>query len=221
MSLLGNIPKPDWEKRSVVLVDPAAVIGYRRCGSDLAATYASVIGALTKLEVRFEALTATEEAFDIWIRDWGPVEGAFYIYRPSYAPNTYTDKAIWVARRLLERRLGSPMRRIPVVLDGGNLVHNGTTAIVTEKIFLDNRHLSHVEVEEAILSLGFQRLVRGASGTGGYDRPCGRDSSIPQTEHVTGKQLSPLATSNIREPITTTLAIKVAGRADHPFPMVH
>ncbi len=45
------------------------------------------------------------------------------------------------------------------MLDGGNLVHNGRVAIVTEKVLKDNHHLSRGEVERMICMLGFARVV--------------------------------------------------------------
>jgi agmatine/peptidylarginine deiminase len=50
-------------------------------------------------------------------------------------------------------------RTVPLVLDGGNLVHNGSVAIVTEKVLRDNAHFSRIEIERAIGSLGFERVV--------------------------------------------------------------
>lgn len=48
---------------------------------------------------------------------------------------------------------------MPLVLEGGNLVQNGLVAVVTEKVFADNRHLSRGEVERLILAVGFERVV--------------------------------------------------------------
>jgi agmatine deiminase len=45
------------------------------------------------------------------------------------------------------------------VLDGGNLVHNGKVAIVTEKVWLDNPLLSKRAIEGAIISMGFEQVV--------------------------------------------------------------
>ena len=63
------------------------------------------------------------------------------------------------ARDALVRRLGLRCRALPVVLDGGNVIHNGTVAIVTEKVFRENPDFSRIEVERAIISLGFERVV--------------------------------------------------------------
>ena len=92
-------------------------------------------------------------------RDWGPVEGAFFRYEPDYAEGLYSPAAISRARAALERRLRWRCRAVPLVLDGGNLVHNGRVAIVTDKALRDNPHLSPREVEHAIMSLGFERVV--------------------------------------------------------------
>lgn len=96
---------------------------------------------------------------DVWIRDWGPVACHYFRYYPSYARDLYKRDAVACARQHLNRHLGFTPREIPLVLEGGNLVHNGRIAIVTEKIFADNKHLSQDEIERFLLPLGFERVI--------------------------------------------------------------
>jgi agmatine/peptidylarginine deiminase len=97
---------------------------------------------------------------DIWIRDWGPVAQTYFRYEPSYAPGSYSQRSVASARRHLNQHLGFTPREIPLILEGGNLVHSQRIAIVTEeKIFADNRHLTPREIERVILSLGFEKVI--------------------------------------------------------------
>lgn len=43
--------------------------------------------------------------------------------------------------------------------DGGNIVHNGSVAIVAAKVFRENPDFSQIEIERAVVSLGFERVV--------------------------------------------------------------
>ncbi|MEO5754829.1 MAG: agmatine deiminase family protein [Chthoniobacterales bacterium] len=80
-------------------------------------------------------------------------------YDPSYAGGLYQPAATADARRNLDLYLGFTPRECPLLLEGGNLVHNSRIAIVTEKIFADNKHLSGGEIERLIQSIGFERVV--------------------------------------------------------------
>jgi agmatine deiminase len=99
------------------------------------------------------------DSLDVWIRDWGPTAGCYFRYDPSYVPGVYKRNAVARARRSLNRQLGFVPREMRLVLEGGNLVHDGRVAIVTEKVFADNKHLSRSEIEHLFLSLGFECVV--------------------------------------------------------------
>lgn len=154
-----HLPAPDWEKRRVILVDPATWADYTRGTRDLQPVYRELVSALRAWGVAVEILDRHAEPLDIWIRDWAFVEGVFFRYAPDYAKPPYRRAAIIRARDALVRRLGMRCRALPVILDGGNLIHNGTVAIVTEKVFRDNPNLSRIEIERAIIWLGFDRVV--------------------------------------------------------------
>jgi agmatine deiminase len=152
-------PLPDWEKQCAILVDPAIWPRYTRSGGDLRSVYRELASTLREWGVEFEMLTRRDAPLDIWIRDWAFVEGIFFRYTPDYAKRLYGHAAVARARGALVRRLGMRCRALPVVLDGGNLIHNGTIAIVTEKVFRENPGLSRLEIERAIISLGFERVL--------------------------------------------------------------
>jgi agmatine/peptidylarginine deiminase len=141
------------------LADPAVWPFYSNTRCDLRPTYRHLLSALKRLGTTTTVLRREQHPLDIWIRDWAPVENSYFRYEPSYAPRAYPAKKVIAARLHLDRFLGKIHRRMPVVLDGGNVVHNGHVAIVTEKVFTDNPHLSRKEIERAILSVGFARLI--------------------------------------------------------------
>jgi hypothetical protein len=118
-----------------------------------------LVRVLCALGAEVELLDSSAAPLDIWIRDWGCVEGVFFRYAPDYAKGLYSRAAVIRAQSALGARLRVPCRAVPLVLDGGNLVHNGTVAIVTKKVFRDNAHLSRSEIERMIGSLGFERVV--------------------------------------------------------------
>ena len=158
-------PKPDLLRRRVVLVDPAVRRRYIRGAADLRRVYQELSSVLCSWGVEVEMLDRTAAPLDIWIRDWGCVEGVFFRYAPDYAKGLYSRAAVTRAicglHARLHTQLGEPFcfRLSCLVLDGGNLIHNGTVAIVTQKVFRDNPHLSRCEIERAICWLGFERVV--------------------------------------------------------------
>lgn len=150
---------PDWKKSHVTVVDPAIWSFYRSRRHNLRPLYRQLLNAFRSLGLRYDVLTEKNSPVDIWIRDWGPIEGCYFDFRPSYAKGWYSARSIAKARQNLDRHRGSTTKRVPVLLDGGNLVHDGKVAIMTEKVLRDNRHLSRREIEHAIIDLGFERVV--------------------------------------------------------------
>ena len=157
----GGFVRGDWQKRRIVLVDPAIWHRYTRGASDLRPVYRELLSVLRGWGVEVELLDRRAAPLDIWIRDWGCVECVFFRYAPDYAKGLYNRAAVIHAISSLAVRLRAPLRfrAVPLVLDGGNLVHNGTVAIVTQKVFRDNPHLSQCEIEGVICSVGFERVV--------------------------------------------------------------
>jgi agmatine/peptidylarginine deiminase len=115
--------------------------------------------ALDSLGIPYHILDRKDAPLDIWIRDWGFVDRWCFRFAPSYARHLYSPADIHRARASLARLIGIRPQRVPLVLDGGNLVHNGEVAIVTEKVFADNPHLSREEIERIFRRLGFKKTV--------------------------------------------------------------
>jgi agmatine deiminase len=150
---------PDWNKSHVRVVDPAIWAVYRSRRCNVRPVYTDLLKAFRDFGVSYDILTKKDWPIDIWVRDWGPIADTYFEFCPSYAKGWYSAGSIVKARQNLDRCRGSTPNRAPVVLDGGNLVHNGKVAIVTEKVLLDNRHLSKREIERAIIDVGFERVV--------------------------------------------------------------
>lgn len=154
-----SAPNADWKKRRIILVDPAIWPRYTRGSADLRRVYLGLLRVLRGWGAEVDILDRSAAPLDIWIRDWGCVGGVSFRYAPDYARGLYCRVAVMRAQCTLATRLRVPRRAVPIVLDGGNIVHNGQVAIVTEKVFRENAHLSRGEIEQGILSLGFTRVV--------------------------------------------------------------
>ena len=152
-------PAPDWQKCKVILVDPTIWKHYQRSKCDLRPVYRELQQALDSLRINQVLLTARDSPLDIWIRDWGFVGDCYFQFPPSYASNLYSQRAVQKARQQLEVISGKSHRLVPMVLDGGNLVHDGKVAILTEKVMTDNPHMTKRQIEECIISLGFERVI--------------------------------------------------------------
>jgi agmatine/peptidylarginine deiminase len=92
---------------------------------------------------------------DVWIRDFGavPVAGELvqFVYRPAYHRPAFSDEvaAGW-AGWLDEASI--PVRKVDLVLDGGNIVYNRAgDAIITERVLQDNPGRSREGIRRQLL----------------------------------------------------------------------
>lgn len=106
---------------------------------------------------------------DIWLRDYCGLPArngtaspcvCKFRYRPLYLSRDEAEAGD-AAGRELAAALGLLARDVPLVLDGGNLTHDGAgTAIVTDRILADNMPKSAPEIRELLrLNCGVQRLI--------------------------------------------------------------
>ena len=106
---------------------------------------------------------------DIWIKDWAPIPAidsnrnkVFIktIFKPKYhyAKNA---KTIDEVGNKLPSILGGKMINIKLILDGGNLTHNGNgVGIVTQRILKDNNNYSENDIHSLFKEyLGIYKLV--------------------------------------------------------------
>ena len=156
---LNQSPIPDWQKPKVILTDPAIWREYRTSDCDLRPVYSDLLAAMDALGIECDLLTSADDPLDIWIRDWGFVERSYFRYKPTYAKGVYPHNLVEKARRMFDQRVACSRPTLPLILDGGNLIHNTRTAILTEKVLRDNRTKDRAEVERTILGLGFEQVV--------------------------------------------------------------
>ena len=157
--MIPKPPAPDWQKSKVVLVDPRMLKRYLRPKCDLRPVYRELQQALDSLGLKQVLLIPSDSPLDIWIRDWGFVGDCYFQYPPSYAQDIYSQPAVQRARQHLDLIIGKSHRLVPMVFDGGNLIHDGKVAILTDKVMADNPRMTKKEIEGCIISLGFERVV--------------------------------------------------------------
>jgi len=106
---------------------------------------------------------------DIWLRDFCGVPAldeagepcmAKFRYRPSYLPLAEAEDGDAAAHELATA-LKLPVQDVHLILDGGNLTHDGRgTAICTTRILDDNRPTAERELRELLRrSCGINKLV--------------------------------------------------------------
>lgn len=119
--------------------------------------------ALEENRIHYSYLSETK---DIWCRDFMPIQVGedrfvFFKYTPNYLQDPYylrlqtdTEKVFHATSNRLEHMLQNTIT-IDLVLDGGNVVKCGDTVVMTEKVFVENKDKTRVEVER-ILKDAFQ-----------------------------------------------------------------
>ncbi|MGB1251088.1 MAG: agmatine deiminase family protein [Candidatus Promineifilaceae bacterium] len=100
---------------------------------------------------------------DIWIRDFSPAmpsSATQFQFRPNYLSSA---DASWIANGFtqLKRKLNVSTQSSDLILDGGNVVHNGADyAIVTDRVLDDNPTWTRAEIEaELIAKLNLSALA--------------------------------------------------------------
>lgn len=115
--------------------------------------WASIHEALMKRNIRHETLKYPNY---IWCRDYMPIQIAednfvVYHFRPDYLVNNKRyHKYLNYDGYPLCAELGYKMTGMDLVLDGGNVVKCDNVIIMTEKVFVENKQKSRVEVESIL-----------------------------------------------------------------------
>ena len=93
----------------------------------------------------------------IWLRDCAGFNCGDTLVKPLYRPSYYADA--WAdavstdqTTEVMAAILGKKLVRMPLALDGGNLVTNGEFALITERVFKDNPTMSKGEIAASINS---------------------------------------------------------------------
>jgi agmatine deiminase len=137
----------DWQTNTVLLSD--------RLPERHPTFFRELIAILKEHSVRWQIVEGTA---DIWIRDYAPAqvtrdEVVQFRYEPDYLrgyPGLRTGPEV------IRRVVGfSKIEDSDIVLDGGNLVSDGRTVILTDKVFSENQGRSPSELTGEL-----QRLLR-------------------------------------------------------------
>lgn len=125
------------------------------------AIFESLSGELENHGIPFQLLKNTR---DIWVRDFLPVSdgaGGFVQFRfnPGYLRSKKYDH-IRTIPDLLREQLGIQPAFSDLIIDGGNIVRFGKTAIVTDIVMKDNPGRTERQIREELCSkLNISRLI--------------------------------------------------------------
>lgn len=101
-----------------------------------------ICSVLTKYGVKFDFLPHTK---DYWCRDYMPIQvtdNKFvqYLYQPDYLSVKNQKKYITDPEPIL-RNLSLETTKTKLIIDGGNIIKCPDKVIMTEKVFVENRHI--------------------------------------------------------------------------------
>jgi len=111
----------------------------------------AIAGEVTGLRNNMEVMV-NSQLTSIWIRDWSGFSTGKKLFKPIFRPQYYWGEyhlaeEINQAAFSLHSFMGVDLEELPLILDGGNFVANGEVAIITKRIFTDNRKLKQDEIE--------------------------------------------------------------------------
>ncbi len=178
---------PDWElKNGISLVWPGGIDKYYQ-GINILPVYKDIVSKIPaikelmifsrhpvpdneigKINSNFRIIH-NPDIHDIWIRDFAPMNAVDktgrdvlvkFIYNPSYLHKDESLSSDNIGRSIAGI-LSKPMFNIPIVLDGGNMTHNGNGwAIMTSRVLHDNPGYSKNEIMSLFKEkLGINNLI--------------------------------------------------------------
>lgn len=101
---------------------------------------------------------------NVWCRDYMPVKGAqgeliHFDYSPGYMMDTDKWKTRRPTREILQHKLELVCTNSDIILDGGAIEIHGTSAIISDRVFRDNKLPEEEVIEKIKKSLKLDRLV--------------------------------------------------------------
>lgn len=95
---------------------------------------------------------------DIWCRDYMPIQAGeqrfvFYKYNPNYLQTPYCKRTITDVNQVGGvdfLRHECEMVNLDLVIDGGNVVRCGDKIVMTDKVFVENKDKSRVDVQRLL-----------------------------------------------------------------------
>jgi agmatine deiminase len=143
---------PDWKTNTVLFADLL-----RRRFPELLRRLS------TLLRARHIPHGLVKDSKDVWLRDFAPIQSTLrsfvqFEYRPDYLKgysNTVTSPQVFKRLSFLTN-----IRNSQLTIDGGNLVSDGSAAILTDKVFEENPDHSRKEIERELKAkLTVKRLI--------------------------------------------------------------
>lgn len=113
---------------------------------------------LQKRGIQYACLSGTK---DIWCRDFMPIQieedrFVFYKYTPDYLQDKYglqlqtNPMEVFQTESNLLQPIQQNSLSLDLVLDGGNVVKCGDKIVMTDKVFVENKDKSNVEVQRML-----------------------------------------------------------------------
>lgn len=96
---------------------------------------------------------------DIWIRDYAPIQvsrdGSFVLFRyfPDYLRRGYRHLITDAREFIPDIPVIRSCQSSDIILDGGNVVRHGDKAIMTDKVYLENRGMGRAELRQELRRL--------------------------------------------------------------------
>ena len=116
--------------------------------------YQSLTKAFRDNAVDYQILANTN---DIWCRDYMPIQTdekrfVSYKYYPDYLQPIHKRRYITEAKKVgnVDFLQQAETVELDLVLDGGNVVKCGNKIVMTEKVFVENKEMSHNEVQRLL-----------------------------------------------------------------------
>ncbi|MBQ7734439.1 MAG: agmatine deiminase family protein [Bacteroidales bacterium] len=116
--------------------------------------YLSLTKTLQDNAVNYRILANTN---DIWCRDFMPIQTdekrfVFYQYNPDYLQDKHKRRYITNVNHVqnIDFLRQAETANLDLVLDGGNVVKCGNKVVMTEKVFVENKEMSHNEVQRLL-----------------------------------------------------------------------
>lgn len=139
----------NWASSNIIMYRPKNDIFYYKCENRLAT------GAMYKSLRDYLYHSGTSVSFvdqdmpSVWVRDYFPiqVDDKFVQFKfcDDYMSNEL-ERYTSINYQSLFDRLFKPLVHVDLYLDGGNVVMNETTVIITDKVFKDNRYVSRDQI---------------------------------------------------------------------------
>ena len=117
---------------------------------------------LDKHNFRHAKFIQVENYLDLWMRDFPPTMPKLqvkFIYKPHYVKPSNAKRVEEDFAKFGHQMKLPTFQRCEIILEGGNIVENGKDiAIVSDRVFKDNRHISEDKIVEK-LENSIQRKV--------------------------------------------------------------